>query len=127
MFISVDLPAPFSPRSACTSPGARSKLTWSLASTPGNRLVIPRSSRSGASDIGSIVQSCSERIRRLPGAAAAGAPVGRPGPLCGDGRLLDGRRDALDLPGLEERELLRHRRPDGGGDLRAPLAVADAV
>src|SRR5918996_5554170 len=45
IFISVDLPAPFSPRSTCTSPRRSSKLTWSLASTPGNRLVIPRSSR----------------------------------------------------------------------------------
>src|SRR4029453_12518476 len=47
MFMSVDLPAPFSPRRACTSPGASSKSTPSFATTPGNRLVIPRSSRSG--------------------------------------------------------------------------------
>src|SRR5690349_7764165 len=45
MFISVDLPAPFSPSSACTSPLRRSKLTWSFASTPGNRFVMPRISR----------------------------------------------------------------------------------
>src|SRR6266568_4311308 len=49
MLISVDLPAPFSPRSACTSPRRRSKSMWSLASTPGNCFVIPRSSRTGAS------------------------------------------------------------------------------
>ena len=49
MFISVDLPAPFSPSSAWTSPWRRSKLTSSLASTPGNRFVIPRSSSRGAS------------------------------------------------------------------------------
>src|SRR5215472_5231575 len=42
MFESVDLPAPFSPRSAWTSPSAASKSTWSLATTPGNRFVIPR-------------------------------------------------------------------------------------
>src|SRR3954469_19113936 len=44
MFESVDLPAPFSPSSACTSPSAASKSTASLATTPGNRFVIPRSS-----------------------------------------------------------------------------------
>src|ERR687885_473118 len=52
MFISVDLPAPFSPSSACTSPRRRSKSMWSLARTPGNCFVIPRSSRTvGASAI----------------------------------------------------------------------------
>src|SRR5215218_9970066 len=45
MFISVDLPAPFSPSSACTSPFCRSKSTWSFATTPGNRFVMPRISR----------------------------------------------------------------------------------
>src|SRR5580765_6475384 len=52
MFISVDLPAPFSPRSACTSPLRRSKSTPSFATTPGKRLVIPLSSRRGASVMG---------------------------------------------------------------------------
>src|SRR3954452_12102836 len=47
MFESVDLPAPFSPSSACTSPADASKWTSSLATTPGNRLVIPRSSTAG--------------------------------------------------------------------------------
>src|SRR5437867_3648634 len=41
MFESVLLPAPFSPRSACTSPSAASKSTRSFASTPGKRFVIP--------------------------------------------------------------------------------------
>ena len=40
--ISVLLPAPFSPRSVCTSPARTSKSTRSLASTPGNRFVMPR-------------------------------------------------------------------------------------
>src|SRR6478609_3806497 len=44
MFESVDLPAPFSPSNACTSPSTTSKWTFSFATTPGNRLVIPRSS-----------------------------------------------------------------------------------
>src|SRR3954469_18474027 len=42
MFESVDFPAPFSPSSACTSPGAAWKSTPSFASTPGKRFVIPR-------------------------------------------------------------------------------------
>src|SRR6476661_2568202 len=41
MFESVLFPAPFSPRSACTSPGAASKSIPSFASTPGKRFVIP--------------------------------------------------------------------------------------
>src|ERR1051325_3466467 len=36
---SVVLPAPFGPMSACTSPGAMSKLTWSVATTPPKRRV----------------------------------------------------------------------------------------
>src|SRR5580704_2452612 len=40
IFISVDLPAPFSPTSACTSPAATSKDTPSSARTPGNDFVI---------------------------------------------------------------------------------------
>src|SRR6185295_14724050 len=51
MLISVDLPAPFSPSRACTSPRRRSKSMWSFASTPGNCLVIPRSSRTGGSSM----------------------------------------------------------------------------
>src|SRR5687768_1509889 len=44
--ISVDLPAPFSPHSACTSPARRSNETPSSALTPGKCLVIDRSSSS---------------------------------------------------------------------------------
>ena len=40
-------PAPFSPSSAWISPAWTSKSTESLASTPGNRLVIPSSRNSG--------------------------------------------------------------------------------
>src|SRR5689334_20776688 len=49
MFISVDLPAPFSPRSACTSPRRTSNDTSSLATTPGNSLRMPRISRTSSS------------------------------------------------------------------------------
>src|SRR6478609_7567415 len=47
MFESVLFPAPFSPSSACTSPGAASKSTASFASTPGKRFVIPRIETAG--------------------------------------------------------------------------------
>ena len=40
----VDLPAPFSPHSACTSPRRTRRWMSSFATTPGNRLVIPTSS-----------------------------------------------------------------------------------
>src|SRR6185295_15301365 len=43
----VDLPAPFSPSSACTSPARRSKLTPSSARTPGKLLAMSFSSNSG--------------------------------------------------------------------------------
>src|SRR5712692_8943399 len=47
MFESVLFPAPFSPKSACTSPAAASKSTESFASTPGKRFVIPRMQTAG--------------------------------------------------------------------------------
>src|SRR5262245_10739752 len=47
IFISVDLPAPFSPISACTLPGWSATSTFSSASTPGKRLPIPFISSAG--------------------------------------------------------------------------------
>src|SRR5579864_8754154 len=41
MLMSVVLPAPFSPSSACTSPHRASKSTARLATTPGNALSMP--------------------------------------------------------------------------------------
>src|SRR3954469_21886943 len=55
VFISVDLPAPFSPTIAWTSPARRSRSTPWRTSTPTKLLRIPCISRSGAavcSDIG---------------------------------------------------------------------------
>src|SRR5262245_4959417 len=43
--IKVDLPAPFSPNTTCTSPRRTSKSTPLSATTPGKRFVIARSSR----------------------------------------------------------------------------------
>src|SRR4030095_4011361 len=109
MFISVDLPAPFSPRRACTSPRRRSNDTPSLATTPGKRFVMPRSSRTGRS---SIRGDCT---------AARGA-----GQV-----LLHGRRDVRDLPGgdvvlggLPFRD--EAARPLGG-ELAAPAAARGDV
>src|SRR6266568_2224344 len=47
MRIRVDLPAPFSPISACTSPGRSSRETSSFATTPGKRFVMPSSTTKG--------------------------------------------------------------------------------
>src|SRR5262245_22004294 len=84
----VDLPAPFSPRSACTSPSRTSRSTRSLASTPGNRFVIPRSSRTGIS---------STMLRGILGGGLRPPPKNRLQlnllrgdlDLAGDDRLLD--------------------------------------
>src|SRR4051794_20816695 len=48
IFISVDLPAPFSPISACTVPGRNLKDTLSSARTPGNSLRAFSTSRRNA-------------------------------------------------------------------------------
>src|SRR6476619_2703216 len=64
MFDSVVLPAPFSPSSACTSPGAASKSTSSLATTAGNLFVIPRSATAGGGG---------EACASPPGRSALGA------------------------------------------------------
>src|SRR4249919_1955645 len=110
MFISVDLPAPFSPRSACTSPRRRSKSMWSLASTPGNCLVIPRSSSTrGSSAIRVILGG--GRARPL-----GTVPLGRRGL---DLALRDQLRDRVDLLGDVG--------AIGLGERLAQLAVADAV
>ena len=44
MFISVDLPAPFSPSRAWIWPGSTVRSMWSLATRAPNRLVMPLSS-----------------------------------------------------------------------------------
>src|SRR5215510_14584974 len=50
MFESVVLPAPFSPRSACTSPAAASNVTPSFATTPGKRFVMPSMRTAGSGE-----------------------------------------------------------------------------
>ena len=50
-FISVDLPAPFSPSRQWISPGRMSRSMWSLATREPKRLVIPRSCSPGAGSV----------------------------------------------------------------------------
>src|SRR6266516_1545911 len=130
MFINVDLPAPFSPSRACTSPRRRSKSMPSLATTPGKRFVIPRSSRTrGSSLIARILVPPTWRhrhVRRPAVAHRSWAPRGRGEPAPEDRFLL---RQRLDLAaGDQLQELVRRVRellPDGRRKLRAQPAVAD--
>src|ERR671931_209331 len=112
MLISVDLPAPFSPSSAWTSPRCRSKSMWSFASTPGNCFVIPRSSRTGAASTGRLNNRAGPRARSVEPFA---------------GVLPDGRR-RLELAGddlrLQRVDLRQPRLLQLG--LLAELAEADA-
>src|SRR3954471_20215809 len=60
--MSVDFPAPFSPTIACTSPRATRSSMSRLATTPGNRLVMPRSSTAyGTPPAGAVI--CAPRLR----------------------------------------------------------------
>src|SRR5262245_3896557 len=117
MFISVDLPAPFSPSSACTSPRRRSKSTWSFASTPGKRFVMPRSSRTGVS--GELTSGGSLRRRRGAGLKT------RPSTSC-VALLLDLRR-RLDLAGDDLRLQLLELLAVDRRDLRAHLAESNTT
>src|SRR4051794_25623086 len=60
--MSVDLPAPFSPRSAWTSPACRSKSTPSLATMRPKRFVMPRSS--SARSMPSLGRALPHRVGR---------------------------------------------------------------
>src|SRR4051812_48075196 len=53
----VDLPAPFSPHSATTSPARTDRLTLSSATTPGNFLPMARIESRGAGILGSLVDN----------------------------------------------------------------------
>src|SRR5581483_6430210 len=108
MFMSVDLPAPFSPRSACTSPPRRSKSMASLARTPGNDLVTLRSSSTVAVGTAlSMSDDCSGRASRP---APNVAPFLDAAEGCGH---LDRAGDDLRLERVHLRdERLRYRRVD---------------
>src|SRR6186997_3155417 len=103
MFISVDFPAPFSPSRAWISPRRRSKSTRSLARTPGNRFVIPRSSSTTSR---SAMRSDSKGVGRgPPPRTASGLDVRLDDDPAGGDELADG-NGPLD-------ELLRHFLVDG--------------
>jgi hypothetical protein len=55
-FTSVDLPAPFCPISACTSPACMRRLAPRSAATPAKRLSMPRRSSTGAA--AAVVTTC---------------------------------------------------------------------
>src|ERR1700757_3378470 len=115
MFISVDLPAPFSPSSACTSPRRTSNETSSFATTPGNSLRMPRISRTSSSltEVDAIARRRegemdlpSRRTRRV---------------------LLAHSHRGRQLPGDDLRLVLVHRVDPRLRHGRADLAHADAV
>src|SRR6476619_7098473 len=94
IFISVDLPAPFSPTSACTSPRSTEKFTPSSATEAPKRFVIPSMRSSGTRAAGAVIQPSSLRsVRvgdRLRGVRLVEEPVGDD----------DLRRNGLALPQL---------------------------
>src|SRR5438309_1725060 len=123
MFIRVDLPAPFSPSSACTSLSSSSKSTWSFASTPGNCLVIPRSSRTGVPGIGgdSLTKGAGLAARPLRVVTSSGRPL----ELVRD---LDRAGDDLLLQRVDPRDVgLRHLRADLAHRDAAVLEIEDEV
>src|SRR6185503_16527395 len=115
MFISVDLPAPFSPSSACTSPRRTSRDTSSLATTPGNSLRIPRISRTSSS-----LTEVDAIARRREG--EIGSPSRR-ARQC----LLADRRRRLELAGDDLRLVLVHGVDPRLRHRRAALADPDTV
>src|SRR4051794_37855543 len=98
MFIKVDLPAPFSPRSACTSPRRMSRSTSSLATIPGNSFRMPRIWRMRLSS-----------TERDPNAKGRKGGHGGP-PFPNDVRRRLERRGHLDLAGDDLRLVAVHER-----------------
>ena len=79
--MSVDLPAPFSPTSASTSPWRSSRRTSSSACTPGNPLLTPSSSRSGADAAALIAPLQSVRMAFTTPFLMMRLPYGRSSPV----------------------------------------------
>src|SRR5215210_2236843 len=133
MLDSVVLPAPFSPSSACTSPGAASKSTWSLATTAGKRLVTPRSAiagreggaeapPSGLSALGATDDALDEPVHRVQVLHRQALALGEPQlPLLVVQRSGELVERALD----QARLLLRDCGLGLGGDLRPVRGEAD--
>src|SRR5262245_22710456 len=79
--MSVDLPAPFSPTTASTSPESRRNDTPSSASTPGNCLRMPRTSSSGGMGAFPYSPGLARGLTKNPGQARGymGRVVASPG------------------------------------------------
>src|SRR5436190_3089142 len=146
MFESVLFPAPFSPSSACTSPGAASKSTESFASTPGKRFVIPciatageapgvpapLSSTARATGVSSLVLA-RRNLRDAPDHAldqilhrvqvADRRALALPDPDLA-GLVLDRTTELVELPGHDQPLVLRDQGLRLGRDLRAVLREA---
>src|SRR5262245_44439591 len=110
--ISVDLPAPFCPMSAWTSPARRHRLTSSSARTPGKLRPMPRacSTHAGSGDMASILTGreyffrARHRVNRLLGDDALRHRLARDDILHGGHELRPEERIALD----RHVELARH-------------------
>src|SRR3954453_13858168 len=102
-FISVDLPAPFSPSSACTSPARTSRSIRSFAVKSPKRFVMPRSSSTVVPGLRGVPTGTSLNALQSPRRSSLQFS-----------RDLD--RSSLDLVGLRVRlidEILRHVLRDG--------------
>src|SRR5579884_280341 len=84
MFESVLFPAPFSPRSACTSPAAASKSTPSFATTPGKRFTIPRAA-TAASGEAAVARPAPLVVCPSTGSRAVSPKAAPAGPLLAGG------------------------------------------
>src|SRR5579883_2184950 len=139
MLICVDLPAPFSPRRAWTSPHRAEKSTSWLAATPGKCLLMPRISTASAmagSGLGDVAEDVLVGPVHLLGlqVAVGGRLTGQRRPLEGVAQHLALRHDDValvvldraapdDLDVLAGFELIDRVRSDFGGIGRNDLAV----
>src|SRR5438045_2204817 len=118
ILISVDLPAPFSPMSACTSPARRPKETSRNACTPANDLLISAASSNMASvmcarvAITLVIGACIARAQVRPLRNAATAP----------------RPNDISITSVSFKELrMGHEGPDYFSTKRAPKRGAQGV
>src|SRR5476651_2194887 len=136
--ISVDLPAPFSPTSACTSPERRSKETPVSAWTPANDFVMPSASSSSGRTASGVrgpaewrapgsfpgnaleVAALPERVHRIGRLASGGAPLANRRPHVAGERVLQARFGAHQIAVLLRRgkRLAVDERRLGGQRLR---------
>ena len=112
ILIRVDLPAPFSPSSPCTSARRTSRSTPSRASTPGNRLVRPRMWRITGPRASARVASA----WTLPSSAALNSEASRSAERSGIPWF------SVDMPGSRVPRRLR-----GAGSRRGPTRLLTTV